>query len=93
MVAIAAIDRVRADALTASVEATFSARGTHPVPDAFPDPPESWQLPYARLAGESLTAPTTDLGEAASLGRAFWNPLLSSEAAGLTWYPTEHTWL
>jgi len=67
MVAIAAIDRVRADVLAASIEATFTARGTHLVLDVLPDPPTSWRSPYARLSGESPTAPTTDLNEAVAL--------------------------
>ena len=93
IVAIAAVDRVQADALVRSVEATFSTRATHAVPQAFPDPPASWELPYARLAGESSTAPTKDLGEATLRARAFWNPLLSGEAAGLTWDAAERAWL
>jgi hypothetical protein len=31
---------------------TFEQRGSHAVPTAFPDPPESWRQPYAQLAGE-----------------------------------------
>jgi hypothetical protein len=43
MVAMAAIDRVDADALTMSVSATFKARATHAVPQALPDPPPDWR--------------------------------------------------
>jgi hypothetical protein len=38
--------------LKEAIRATFDQRGSHAVPTAFPDPPESWQLPYAQLAGE-----------------------------------------
>lgn len=92
MVAITAIDRVRADVLAASIAATFTARGTHVVPDVLPDPPTSWRLPYARLSGESPTAPTTDLNEAVALARAFWNPLLRREVGGHEWDPGACAW-
>jgi hypothetical protein len=35
-----------------AIQMTFEQRGTHAVPTVFPDPPESWQQPYAQLAGE-----------------------------------------
>lgn len=38
--------------LQEAIEMTFEQRGTHAIPTAFPDPPESWQQPYAQLAGE-----------------------------------------
>jgi hypothetical protein len=85
MVAIAAIDRVSADALTASVQATFEARGTHAVPTELADPPASWRAAYARLARDSPTAPTVDLDAAVALARKFWDPLLAGAVAGLRW--------
>jgi len=33
-----------------AVTATFKHRGTHPIPEVFPDPPASWRRPYAALA-------------------------------------------
>ena len=38
--------------LKEAIQMTFEQRGTHAVPTAFPDPPESWRQPYAQLAGE-----------------------------------------
>ena len=38
--------------LKEAIQVTFEQRGTHAVPTTFPDPPESWQQPYAQLAGE-----------------------------------------
>jgi Nucleotidyl transferase AbiEii toxin, Type IV TA system len=92
LVAIAAIDRVQAQLLTASIEATFSARGTHPIPDEFPDAPSSWRAPYTRLARESPTAPTTDLDAAVVQARAFWNPILKRDADGAVWDPGAREW-
>jgi hypothetical protein len=92
MVAMAAIDQIDADALARSVEATFSARGTQAVPSSLPDPPSGWQRQYARLAGDSPTAPTRDLAEAMQLVRSLWDPLLRSEVAVRTWHPGTHLW-
>jgi hypothetical protein len=38
--------------LKEAIRMTFEQRGTHAVPTVFPDPPESWQQPYAQLAVE-----------------------------------------
>ena len=38
--------------LKEAIQMTFEQRDTHAVPAVFPDPPESWQQPYAQLAGE-----------------------------------------
>ena len=37
----------RSDSLAAACAATFQRRGTHPWPAAVPDPPASWDRPYA----------------------------------------------
>ena len=92
MVSIAAIDRVEADALTLSVRATFGARATHAVPQAIPDPPSDWQPQYARLAGESPTAPTLELAQAVLFARTFWNPPLAGNVVGRTWNPHVREW-
>jgi len=34
----------------AAVMATFKHRGTHSIPEVFPDPPDSWVKPYAAMA-------------------------------------------
>ncbi|MEX1118454.1 MAG: nucleotidyl transferase AbiEii/AbiGii toxin family protein [Terrimicrobiaceae bacterium] len=38
--------------LKEAIRATFDKRGSHAAPTAFPDPPDSWHLPYAHLAAE-----------------------------------------
>jgi hypothetical protein len=38
--------------LKEAIQMTFEQRGTHAIPIVFPDPPESWQQPYAQLAVE-----------------------------------------
>jgi hypothetical protein len=44
---VPATDRVRM-----AVDATFKRRGTHPEPDAVPEPPSSWAKPFTALAAE-----------------------------------------
>jgi hypothetical protein len=36
--------------VAAAVIATFKHRGTHSIPEVFPDPPDSWAKPYAAMA-------------------------------------------
>jgi len=38
--------------LKEAIQIVFEQRGTQAVPIAFPDPPDSWRLPYTQLAGE-----------------------------------------
>ncbi len=92
LVAVAAADPVDGSALLASVDATFAARATHEVPDDLPDPPASWRRTYARLAAESLTAPTDDLDAAMGPARAFWLPVLRRDVAGRAWSPDAQEW-
>jgi hypothetical protein len=66
-----------AKALREAVEATFVARGTHPVPNALPDPPRSWAAQYERLADvDGLPWPT--MVELLKAVRAFIDPVLSA---------------
>ncbi len=89
MVAIAAIESVGGDALLASLRATFDLRATHPLPATFPDAPPAWDMPFAQLAGQTPTTPTTDLAEAVALARQFWDPVLIDGVRGKRWSP-EH---
>lgn len=35
-----------------ALQRVFRTRKTHPLPEALPEPPESWQLPFAKMAAE-----------------------------------------
>jgi len=43
---------VQSDRIAEAVHAVFARRKTHPVPVAFPSPPELWAAPFAALADE-----------------------------------------
>ena len=48
--------------LLTAVESLFETRRTHPVPDALPVPPVSWQTAYEQYATEvALDASTLDV--------------------------------
>ena len=71
--------------LRAAIDATFAHRGTHPVPDRFPDAPHTWAAPYADLARrDGLAWPDLDAVTAAA--RAFLDPVLANSSA-LGWMP------
>ena len=38
--------------LREAIQTTFDRRGSHRIPSMFPNPPESWRLPYSQLAKE-----------------------------------------
>ncbi len=92
LVLIAATETVEADRLSRSVEATFAIRGTHPLPERFPEPPVSWAQPFAALAAEAACLSTTELREGYTLAAQFWNPFLSGGAAYQVWLPHERHW-
>lgn len=57
--------------LRAAIAATFSARGTHPVPEALPSPPETWRVDFPRMAAEASISTADYLLAYAILAR-FW---------------------
>src|SRR5271157_571307 len=51
--------------------ATFSARGTHPLPASLDPPPKAWALDFPTMATEAGLS-TTDCVKAFSMLEAFW---------------------
>jgi hypothetical protein len=72
MVLLIETEELDIDTLLQAVKATFSRRGTHPVPAELPPPPGSWDEDFARMANEAqLGARSLDTGFAVL--RAFWD--------------------
>jgi hypothetical protein len=92
LVIIAITETVEADRLSRCVEATFSVRGTHPVPDDLPQPPASWALPFATIAAEAVNLSPTHLREGHAVAAKFWGPFLSHGAVHQVWLPREERW-
>lgn len=65
-------DGLRPDAsLLRTVRGVFDARGTHPLPDHVPDPPESWTLTYGTIAAD-LDVAAQAVPDAMEILRRFW---------------------
>lgn len=76
--------------LRRACEVTFAFRASHELPAALPDPPPSWQAPYARIvADDELEWPT--LAELTNALRTFLDPVLAGERVG-TWQPSRWAW-
>jgi hypothetical protein len=86
----ASIAAFQSSNLRRAMQATFAARGTHALPESFPDPPKHLSGPYRKLAREmDLTWKTiSDAGEAAA---RFLNPVLKGNG-GRVWDPTVWKW-
>lgn len=68
----------------------FARRATHPLPDALPSPPPSWEGPYARMASMNRL-PWMNLAEVTRAAAAFVDPLLAG-VRGI-WYPSAWCWV
>ncbi len=82
----------QAGRLRRAVEATFAARGTHPLPAVLPAPPPGWRVAYRRMVAEVGLDP--DMSAGYEQAAALLNPILERTAACDTqWDPTRYTWL
>jgi hypothetical protein len=80
----------RSQALAAACAATFERRGTHPWPPAIPEPPASWDRPYAAWRS-ALDLQWATPAEAAAAVRRFLEPA-GSGIADLVWDPDAQGW-
>ncbi len=87
---IATAKALDAHRLRAAIEQTFAFRGTHEVPERFPEPLDAWETPYASLARQDQLpwATLTDVFEAA---RSFLDPVLAG-ALDAAWEPEAWRW-
>jgi len=82
--------RVDAAQLRQALDATFTARDTHPLPAAIPAPPRGWDGPYRRLAEEvSITASLVD---AHAIAAALLDPILAGDVSEGSWEPAARRW-
>lgn len=88
---IAELSFLDAATLRGEIEATFARRATHPVPSAFPQPPEDWRTPFRRLA-EAVGVPgelEAGHGDAAGL----IDPVLTGAVEQGNWDPEARRWI
>jgi hypothetical protein len=90
-VLISSLFPFEAGRLRRALDATFGARGTHPVPSALPPPPVEWRPGYRRLAAEvGLDA---DIFAGYEQARAFHDPVLAGTVPDdATWDPARRMW-
>ncbi|MFP2927433.1 nucleotidyl transferase AbiEii/AbiGii toxin family protein [Pyxidicoccus sp. 3LG] len=87
---LALVGTLEATRVRAALVETFTYRGTHPLPDITPAPPETWGSAYAALA-ERDRLPWKTLDGVITVVRAFLDPVL---AGGLdaSWEPHTASW-
>jgi hypothetical protein len=91
LVLISTVSDLSARELRAALNRTFSSRATHPLPDAVPEPPSAWAVPYSRLAG-SLSIPT-ETGVGHRIVATFLDPILRDEIEhDAHWDPVSARW-
>ena len=81
---------LEAESLRRALQATFTARGTHPLPPRLPAPPSSWERSFLRLARQ-IGLEYTTLEDAAQDINGFLDPILGGQAAG-RWNPLQWRW-
>ena len=75
--------------LRAALERTFARRGTHPIPETLPAPPNQWTVPYRALASQAKITP--DLTNGFSKVLNCLHSILQERAAG-RWDPSSGIW-
>jgi hypothetical protein len=91
MVLIATHTPVNAAALSAAIQATFTAQGSGTPPPSLLAPPAAWAPKYQRLARDTGLGDVT-LPAAFERARQFLDPVLSGQTCGV-WSPTAQAWL
>ncbi len=73
-----------------ALDRTFGARGTHSLPRTLPPPPESWRVPYRRLASD--TGIEEELDKGFTLAAELVDPVLGGEDIE-SWDPDASRWI
>jgi hypothetical protein len=76
---------IDAAALRQAAAATFTRRGTHPVPTALPPPPTDWAPAWRRLAADVPVPDDLDAGY--RLAAELFDPILDGTVTSGTWQP------
>jgi hypothetical protein len=86
---LASLRPLQAGTLRAALDQTFVHRATHPLPQALPDPPAIWSIPYHEMArGNDLAWKT--LEELTAVVAKFLNPVLAGSNG--VWHPARWDW-
>ena len=87
---LATTGAIDGEELRRAIGTTFAHRGTHPVPEAVPAPPDFWEAPYAAMAATD-ELPWATLPRVREAVSSFLDPVLRSDRIG-SWEPGEWRW-
>lgn len=90
MILMAGLAEIQAVWLLQALTATFIQRGTHPLPERLPLPPEKWRPSYTRMAGE-LGLDYIKMEDGFFALQKFLDPVLANESIQ-TWNPASWEW-
>lgn len=88
---MASLFSFQAGRLRRALEATFTVRGTHPLPSSLPLPPSQWRTAYRRAAVEVGLDP--DMTAGYNRARGFLDSVLAGAVTDdARWDPAQQTW-
>lgn len=83
LVLISTLANRDAISLQRAIQETFTVRGTHPVPEALPPPPQDWSAPFGELA--TTVGIPTDLAAGLAAAAELLDPILNGRLPNGTW--------
>lgn len=91
MVLIAKSLTVGGRPLRAAIDRVFEARGTHPVPEALPEPPAGWSHPWQEQTAGGVVDDDPRQGHV--VAARLVDPVLADPAFAGSWSPVEMRWI
>jgi Nucleotidyl transferase AbiEii toxin, Type IV TA system len=91
LVLIATSRSLDAATLRSAVDHTFACRSLHGVPEALPEPPADWRVPFRRLAMD--VGIDEDLSEGHRVACLLIDPVLDGSTERGTWDPEAMRWM
>lgn len=87
---LAGVREIAGQLLSTALSQTFESRATHELPKSFPNPPEQWRAPYARMA-QLDELQWKDLDTVTESVRRFLEPVLDRTHQSV-WSPDRWQW-
>lgn len=91
LVLISELANLDATFLQRAIQETFTVRGTHPVPESLPPPPQAWNAPFGELA-RTIGIPT-DLAAGHAAAADLLDPILNRRLSNATWDIGKKQWV
>jgi hypothetical protein len=91
LVLISELANLDAASLQRAIQETFTIRGTDPVPEALPPPPQDWSAPFGELA--TTIGISTDLAAGHAAAAELLDPILNGRLPNGTWNIENRQWV